>query len=79
MSDDGHTPQSVRRLVAAEILAKRHQRGLTQAELGKRCGMRVGTICRLESGRQNPSILTLQRVAQALGVALVVQFTACDK
>ena len=53
----------------------REARGWSQAELGRRVGMRQETICLLE----NPSygrftLRTLKRLASAFDVALIVRF-----
>ena len=42
--------------------------GLTQAQLGARCGMADSAIRRYESGRGNPTINTLERIATALDI-----------
>lgn len=56
--------------VGARIKNIRVQQGLTQAELGRRCGMKDSAIRRYESGRGNPTEKTLRRIADALGVAI---------
>ncbi len=52
------------------IKEARMKRGLTQAELGKRCGIADSNIRKYESGKQNPKLETLQRIADALEVPL---------
>ena len=52
------------------------QRGLSQAELARRIGLSRSVIARLEAGGVEPRLTTLDRVAQALGVGLDVQFLA---
>lgn len=42
--------------------------GLTQKELGKRCGINEANIRKYESGRQNPKYETLQKIAIALEI-----------
>lgn len=44
----------------------RKEKGLTQKELGKLCGMADSAIRRYESGRANPKIKTLIKLAEAL-------------
>ncbi len=47
---------------------------LTQRELAQRCGMKQSAFARLESGNANPTIETLQRVAEGLGKKLRISF-----
>ncbi|MCZ7679569.1 MAG: helix-turn-helix domain-containing protein [Sandaracinaceae bacterium] len=42
--------------------------GLTQAELARRTGIHRPNIARVEAGRHTPSLETLARLAQAIGV-----------
>jgi len=58
----------------ASISAARLEKGLTQAELAERIGTTQGNISRLESGRHNPSVLFLRKVARALEKELEVTF-----
>lgn len=44
----------------------RKEKGLTQKGLGKLCGMADSAIRRYESGRANPKIKTLMKIAEAL-------------
>ena len=61
-----------------QILDLRLQRGWTQRELAQRAGTRQANISRLENGQLNPSVDTLQRVADALGVQLAVSLCEPD-
>jgi ribosome-binding protein aMBF1 (putative translation factor) len=47
---------------------------LSQSELAKRVGTSQSAIARLESGGAQPTIATLRRIANALGVDLVIEF-----
>ena len=53
----------------------RSELGLTQTELGKRAGVTQQQIAKLEDPDENPSILTVEKVAKALGLALNVSLT----
>ena len=48
--------------------------GLTQTALAKRSGIHRSCVSALEAGQRNPTALTLQRLAQVLGVTPVVFF-----
>jgi ribosome-binding protein aMBF1 (putative translation factor) len=46
----------------------RHNAGLTQSELAKRIGVSQQQIARLEHPDYNPTLETLEKVAEALGI-----------
>jgi transcriptional regulator with XRE-family HTH domain len=46
----------------------RNEKGLSQAKLAVRADMDPATLNRLEQGKGNPNLKTLERVAEALGV-----------
>jgi DNA-binding XRE family transcriptional regulator len=50
----------------------REQLGLTQQEVEARTGVPQETLSRIERGRM-PSLVTLQKIARALGVQVVVR------
>lgn len=54
--------------IGDRIKKARRSENLTQAQLGARCGMADSAIRRYESGRGNPTLDTIQRIANALGV-----------
>ena len=64
--------------VAREVHALRTRRGLSQRELAELVGTTQSAIARLESGVISPSLPTLDRIANALGVELQVTFTEPD-
>lgn len=49
-------------------------RDLTQGELAERSGVRLETICRIERGATNPTIGTLERLGEALGARVSIDF-----
>jgi ribosome-binding protein aMBF1 (putative translation factor) len=68
-----------RRLAGFEELARiviRHRTrlGLSQNELAERVGTSHSAISRIESGRHRTSVTTLERLARALDLRLVVGF-----
>jgi transcriptional regulator with XRE-family HTH domain len=62
------------RAVIQAIIDARHNSGLTQKELSTRTGIAQGDISKLENGNANPSIRTLQRLANGMGMTLKVEF-----
>lgn len=61
-------------LIRAMIEA-RIKKGVTQKELAQRIGTKQSVISRLESGRANPSVAFLKKLAQALNSHLEIRFT----
>ncbi len=60
--------------LGARVRAERERLGLTQAELAERMGTTQPTVARLEAGGVTPSLDTLHRAAEGLGLELVVDF-----
>ncbi|MFL5897108.1 MAG: helix-turn-helix domain-containing protein [Solirubrobacterales bacterium] len=54
--------------IAAVIRLLRTQAGLTQEQLALEVGVKPSEISHLESGRRNPKLGTLQRLAEVLEV-----------
>lgn len=55
--------------LGARLRALRLEAGLTQAELARRTGIHRPNIARVEAGRHTPSLETLARIANAIGVS----------
>lgn len=60
-------------IIRAEI-ESRKMAGMTQAELAERMGTAQTNISRFESGRYNPSLAFLQKMAEGLGKKLKITF-----
>lgn len=58
----------VKQQVAEMIKEARKARGLTQKELGEKLGVGEPTVNGYESGKQNLTIETLKKIADALNV-----------
>ena len=56
------------------MIDARNEKGITQKELSSLTGITQGDISKLENGTANPSLRTLQRIAEGLGKNLVIQF-----
>ncbi len=56
--------------IGNKIRKIRKQKALNQAELAKKTGMSQQIISRIEKGNENVSIITLKKIADALGVKI---------
>ena len=52
------------------VRAARQSRRLTQRELARRTGIAQPTIARIESGRENPRLETVERLLEACGYVI---------
>ncbi len=52
---------------------------MTQKELSERTGIAQGDISKLENGNANPSLRTLQRLAEGMGMQLKLEFVPVRK
>ncbi len=60
--------------VAYQILKLRKQKKISQAELARRIKTKQSDIARMESGQQNFTTETLQKIARALNCQLKIEF-----
>lgn len=58
----------MRKLVGENVRQARLARNWTQEELADRSGFSQQYLSGLESGKRNPTVITLYELAQALGV-----------
>jgi DNA-binding XRE family transcriptional regulator len=56
--------------LAILVIQYRVEHGLTQTALGRQLGMSQPAVARLEAGDHEPSVATLARLANKLGVSL---------
>lgn len=61
--------------IAYQILKLRKQKNISQAQLAKRLKTKQSNIARIETGKQNLSIQTLNSIARALNSDLTVNFS----
>ncbi len=59
--------------IARQIIKKRLELNMTQADLAKKTGTKQSAISRLESGTYNPSVAFLRQIASALKSKLKIQ------
>lgn len=74
LSDETHLLQTM----GFTVQRFRKQAKLSQKQLAERVGKSVVTVSMLERGQMNPSLLTLQAVAQALGTDLPLLLSTPD-
>ena len=60
--------------IARALVAVRREKRITQQQLAERTGIAQADISRLENGNSNPSLRTLQRLADGLGMKISVGF-----
>ena len=58
------------------MITARQKTGMTQKQLAERTGIHQSDISKLERGNGNPSLRTLIRLAEGLGMKLKVEFTS---
>jgi transcriptional regulator with XRE-family HTH domain len=63
---------------AYQVARLRIMRGLSQEQLAELVGTKQPSIARLESGKADPQLPFLRRVAEALGARLEVRFVPVD-
>jgi ribosome-binding protein aMBF1 (putative translation factor) len=61
-------------MVGSAVRAARRRAGVSQSELAELAGMSQPSIARLERGVVSPTVITLDRIARALGADLVLDF-----
>jgi DNA-binding XRE family transcriptional regulator len=64
----GHYPavDYARASLARKIIRDRVAAGLSQRQLAERAGVRVETVCRIETGKHTPSVPTVDKIDRAL-------------
>jgi transcriptional regulator with XRE-family HTH domain len=65
--------------IANDVLALRLERGWSQTELARRAGTKQANVSRIESGVANPTVKTLQKLAEALGTEVQIRLAPADR
>ncbi len=60
------------------IIDARKISGLTQKDLAEKTGIAQADISKLENGNANPSLRTLQRLADGMGMKLKLEFVPAN-
>lgn len=63
----------------AKLRHFRIQKGISQEQLALSCDLNVNTIGMIERGQKNPTIYTLQRICDGLGITLATLFLYEDR
>lgn len=67
-------------VILANNLAKaRESVGMTQKQLSEKVGIYQADISKIERGLANPSLNTLKRLAEGMGMILKIEFVSKDK
>ena len=64
----------IRHLLAYQLILARKEANITQKELAEKTGIYQADISKIERGLANPSIETLSRLAEGLGMELRIDF-----
>ena len=56
--------------LGARVKSLRHERGLLQKHVAEKSGLTASMVSQIESGRLNPTLTTLRKVADAFGVSI---------
>ncbi len=59
---------SIQQSVGKNIAHYRHKRGFSQEKLAVRSGLSAEYICRVETGKKDAKLTTLQKIAKALEI-----------
>jgi transcriptional regulator with XRE-family HTH domain len=63
----GHTISAVGKL-GGNLRAVRNKRGLSQEQVAERSGVHATEVSRIESGKRDPRVSTVERLAKAVKV-----------
>ena len=63
----GKADPDVRVMLGQTIAAAREEKGMSQRQLSRNSGVIQAEISKIEQGRGNPTVTTLQKLAKALG------------
>ena len=70
---------SIADLLAVSLASARIEAGLTQKQLAETSGIYQADISKIERGLANPSLSTLKRLADGMGMALKIEFKKIEK
>lgn len=71
--------KSILRSLGEEVRERRKRRNLSQEVLAHQAGIHTNVVGRLERGKYNPTVLTLNSIAVKLDVSLPELFASATK
>lgn len=78
--DPGHDSFSAaKEQITRALIETRRNKHITQKHLAELTGITQPDISRLENGRSNPSLRTLDNLARGLGMELQIRFVPSDE
>ncbi|MCR4653736.1 MAG: helix-turn-helix domain-containing protein [Eubacterium sp.] len=75
---DNSKDYDIYREIREMVIELRHDNQMTQKELAVKCGITQANISNLENGTTRPTIESLKKIADALGMRLVVEFVGWE-
>jgi transcriptional regulator with XRE-family HTH domain len=65
----------LRLAIARAVVERRRELGISQEELAQKLGTSQAQVWRLESGQGNPTMSTLERLGEVLGLSPEIRFS----
>jgi transcriptional regulator with XRE-family HTH domain len=62
--------EEIQKIVGNRIRLLRESKGVSQQVLAAICNFEKGNMSRIEAGRTNPTLTTLYKISQALGIKI---------
>lgn len=78
MNSNSHTAVNIKLKLGQRVKSLRHEQKISQEELAARSGLDRTYLAGIESGKRNPTIESIQKVASGLGISLAQFFEADD-
>jgi ribosome-binding protein aMBF1 (putative translation factor) len=72
--DESEEEYQLQRQIIAQLIEQRNNQGLTQAKLAEKLETTQSVIARIENGKQNITVETLENIASALGCRVKIIF-----
>ena len=73
LADEASPARTWCEIIGPKIADKRKAQGMTQRDLAEKTGIDQAAISRIESGRANPTLNTLDALAEGVGASLLVR------